>query len=115
MPMRKPEQRDLFPGALEMMILRTLKRQPLHGYALARHIKRASNDLLQIEEGSLYPALQRLLKEELLKAEWGISSTNRRVRIYKLTAAGAKHLEREISRFETMFEGITRVLTPVKS
>ena len=112
--MRKPEQRDLFPGALEMMILRTLKRQPLHGYALARHIKRASNDLLQIEEGSLYPALQRLLKEDLLKAEWGISSTNRRVRIYKLTAAGVKHLEREISRFETMFEGITRVLTPVK-
>lgn len=112
--MRKPEQRDLFPGALEMMILRTLKRQPLHGYALARQIKRASNDLLQIEEGSLYPALQRLLKEELLKAEWGISSTNRRVRIYKLTAAGMKHLEREISRFETMFEGIMRVLTPVK-
>jgi PadR family transcriptional regulator, regulatory protein PadR len=113
--MRNPEQRDLFPGALEMMILRTLKRQPLHGYALARDIKRASNDLLQIEEGSLYPALQRLLKEELLKAEWGISSTNRRVRIYTLTAAGAKHLEREISRFEMMFEGITRVLTPVKS
>lgn len=112
--MRKPEQRDLFPGALEMMILRTLERQPLHGYALARQIKRASNDLLQIEEGSLYPALQRLLKEELLKAEWGISSTNRRVRIYKLTAAGMKHLEREISRFETMFEGIMRVLTPVK-
>src|SRR5271170_4052243 len=87
--MSKDEQRDLFPGALEMMILRTLKRQPLHGYALVQHIKRTSNDLLQIEEGSLYPALQRLLKEELVKAEWGISSTNRRVRIYKLTAAGA--------------------------
>ena len=112
--MRKPERRDLFPGALEMMILRTLKRQPLHGYALAKHIKRASNDLLQIEEGSLYPALQRLLKEDLLKAEWGISSTNRRVRIYTLTPAGVKHLEREVSRFEAMFEGITRVLTPVK-
>jgi PadR family transcriptional regulator PadR len=108
--MRKAEQRDLFPGALEMMILRTLKGQPMHGYALARHIKRISNDLLQIEEGSLYPALQRLLKEELVKAEWSISSTNRRVRIYKLTAAGAKHLEREVSRFETMLEGITRVL-----
>jgi len=62
-----------------MMILRTLKRQPLHGYALAKHIKHVSNDLLQIEEGSLYPALQRLLKAELVKAEWGISSTNRRV------------------------------------
>jgi transcriptional regulator len=108
--MKNDEQRDLFPGALEMMILRTLKRQPLHGYALAQHIKRTSNDLLQIEEGSLYPALQRLLKAELVKAEWGISSTNRRVRIYKLTPAGAKHLEREVSSFERMLEGITRVL-----
>ena len=107
---RDHEQRDLFPGALEMMILRTLKRQPLHGYALAQHIKRNSNDLLQIEEGSLYPALQRLLKEELVKAEWATSSTNRRVRIYKVTAAGAMHLEREVSRFERMLEGITRVL-----
>ena len=98
-----------------MMILRTLKRQPLHGYALVQHIKRTSNDLLQIEEGSLYPALQRLLKEELVKAEWGISSTNRRVRIYKLTAAGAKHLEHEVSRFEKMLDGITRVLAPGES
>jgi PadR family transcriptional regulator, regulatory protein PadR len=107
---KKSEQRDLFPGALEMMILRTLKRQPLHGYALVQQIKRTSDDLLQIEEGSLYPALQRLLKEELVKAEWGISATNRRVRIYKLTAAGAKHLERQVSSFEKMLEGITRVL-----
>jgi PadR family transcriptional regulator, regulatory protein PadR len=104
------EQRDLFPGALEMMLLRTLKRQPLHGYALVQNINRTSNDLLQIEEGSLYPALQRLLKDGLVKAEWGISSTNRRVRIYKLTVAGAKHLEREVSSFERMLDGITRVL-----
>jgi len=110
--MKKTEQRDLFPGALEMMILRTLKRQPLHGYALAQHIKRTSNDLLQIEEGSLYPALQRLLKEDLVKAEWGISATNRRVRTYKLTAAGSRHLAQEVSRFESMLEGITRVLAP---
>jgi len=108
--MKTPEQRDLFPGALEMMILRTLKRQRLHGYALAQHIKRTSNDLLQIEEGSLYPALQRLLKAELVKAEWGISSTNRRVRIYKLTAAGAKHLERQVSGFRQMLKGVIRVL-----
>jgi len=113
--MKKSEQRDLFPGALEMMILRTLKRQPLHGYALVQHIKRTSNDLLQIEEGSLYPALQRLLKDDLVKAEWGISSTNRRVRIYKLTAAGSKHLEREVSSFEKMLDGITRVLAPGES
>jgi PadR family transcriptional regulator PadR len=110
--MKTREQRDLFPGALEMMILRTLRRQPLHGYALVQHIKRTSNDLLQIEEGSLYPALQRLLKAELVKAEWSISSTNRRVRVYKLTAAGAKHLEAEVSRFQRMLEGITSVLAP---
>ena len=108
-------QRDLFPGALEMMILQMLKRQPMHGYALVQQIKRTSQDLLQIEEGSLYPALQRLLKEEFVKSEWGLSSTNRRVRIYKLTAAGAKHLEREVSSFERMFEGITRVLAPEES
>jgi PadR family transcriptional regulator, regulatory protein PadR len=113
--MKKPAQPDLFPGALEMMLLRTLKRQPMHGYALVQHIKRTSQDLLQIEEGSLYPALQRLLKAELVKAEWGVSSTNRRVRTYKLTAAGARHLEREVSSFERMLEGITRVLAPEES
>ena len=112
--MKKAIQRDLFPGALEMMVLRLLKWRPMHGYALAQHIKRSSQDLLQIEEGSLYPALQRLLKEEYAKAEWGVSSTNRRIRIYKITAAGARHLEREVSSFERMLEGITRVLAPGK-
>jgi len=113
--MKSSEQRDLFPGALEIMILRTLNRQPLHGYALVQHIKRASNDLLQIEEGSLYPALQRLLKDKLLSAEWSVSSTNRRVRVYKLTRAGKKHLEHEVSKFERMLDGVTRVLAPAKS
>ncbi len=108
--MHNKEQRDLFPGALEMMILRVLKLQPMHGYALVQHIKRTSRDLLQVEEGSLYPALQRLLKDGMVKAEWGISSTNRRVRIYRLTPAGARHLEREVSKFERMLEGITHVL-----
>ena len=113
--MKQTVQRDLFPGALEMMILQILKRQPLHGYALVQHIKRTSHDMLQIEEGSLYPALQRLLKAELVKAEWGTSSTNRRVRTYKLTPAGAKHLQQEVSSFERMLEGISRVLSPVES
>jgi len=113
--MKTREQRDLFPGALEMMVLRTLKRQPLHGYALVQYIKRTSNDLLQIEEGSLYPALQRLLKEKLVRAEWGISSTNRRVRIYELTPAGKKRLEHDVSRFDRMLEGISRVLAPGES
>lgn len=108
--MSENEARDLFPGALEMMVLQTLRRQPMHGYALAQHIKRVSNDLLQIEEGSLYPALQRLLKDELVKAEWGVSATNRKVRTYRLTPKGAKHLEKEVSSFERMLEGITRVL-----
>jgi transcriptional regulator len=112
--MKQQGRRDLFPGALEMMILRTLKRQPLHGYALTQEIKRTSSELLQIEEGSLYPALQRMLKDGWVKAKWGVSATNRRVRIYTLTPAGAKHLQREVSSFERMLEGIQRVLAPVK-
>lgn len=113
--MKNTEPRDLFPGALEMMILHTLKHKPLHGYALAQHIKQTSNDLLQIEEGSLYPALQRMLKQGWVKAEWGISATNRRVRIYQLTPAGRKHVEEEVSSFEQMLEGITRVILPAES
>ena len=97
-----------------MMILRTLKLQPMHGYALTQYIKSASSDLLQIEEGSLYPALQRMLKEGWVKAKWGVSATNRRVRIYSLTPGGAKRLEQEVSSFERMFEGIRRVLAPVE-
>jgi transcriptional regulator len=107
---KQPNRRDLFPGALEMMILRTLKRQPLHGYALTQSIKSASSELLEIEEGSLYPALQRMLKAGWVSAKWGVSATNRRVRIYTLTAAGSKHLQREVSSFERMLEGIRRVL-----
>ncbi|HUN82749.1 MAG TPA: PadR family transcriptional regulator [Terracidiphilus sp.] len=103
--------RDLFPGALEMMILQSLRIRPLHGYALAKHIKASSDHLLQIEEGSLYPALQRMLKEGWVESKPGISPQNRPVRIFKLTKAGAKHLEQEISSFEKMFDGITRVLT----
>jgi PadR family transcriptional regulator, regulatory protein PadR len=112
--MSHDQQRDLFPGALEMMILQTLKLRPLHGYALAQHIKQASNDLLQVEEGSLYPALQRMLKAGWVKSEWGVSATNRRVRIYHLTREGQKHVQRQISAFERMLEGITRVLKPAK-
>jgi transcriptional regulator len=107
--------RDLFPGALEMMILESLRRQPAHGYALVQHIQQRSNNLVQVEEGSLYPALQRLLKAKLDKAEWTISpSTNRRVRVYEITKTGLLHLEREISSFERMFEGILMVLGPQK-
>src|ERR1700742_3663308 len=112
---RKSDQRDLFRGALEMMILRSVMREPMHGYALVQHIKQRSNDLLQVEEGSLYPALQRLLKEGLLKAEWEISASNRKVRTYRITPGGKKHLEREISSFERMLEAISLVLSPSES
>jgi PadR family transcriptional regulator, regulatory protein PadR len=107
--------RDLFPGALEMMILESLRRQPAHGYALVQHIQHRSNNLLQVEEGSLYPALQRLLKAKLVQAEWGVSPTNLRVRTYQITPAGMRHLEEEISSFERMFEGIALVLNPGKT
>lgn len=107
---KKSEYRDLFPGALELMILKTLSRKPLHGYALAQRIKEVSDDLLQIEEGSLYPALQRMLKAGWLQSEMGTSARNRPVRIFRLTQAGRRHLEQEISSVEKMFAGISRVL-----
>ncbi|MGB6932444.1 MAG: PadR family transcriptional regulator [Acidobacteriaceae bacterium] len=119
MPLRsksnsRSSSRDLFPGALEMMILQTLEWKPMHGYALVQHIQQRSQELLQVEEGSLYPALQRMLQERLVKAEWKISATNRRVRMYNITPAGVKHLRREVSKFERMLEGISLVLAPVK-
>jgi PadR family transcriptional regulator len=92
------------------MVLRSLPRQPLHCYALVQHIKRSSNDLLQVEEGSLYPALQRMLKAGWVKARWGLSPTGRRVRTYQLTTAGSRRLRDEVSRFERMLEGIQLVL-----
>ena len=107
--------RDLFPGALEMMVLQTLRRSPLHGYALAQFIKGASDELLHVEEGSLYPALQRMLKAGWLAADWGVSSTNRRVRIYKITPAGRKQLDQQVSSFERMLDGISRVMRTSES
>jgi len=113
--MKQEQNRDLFPGALEMMILQTLRLGPLHGYALAQRIKQASDDLLQIEEGSLYPALQRMHKAGWIGAEWGMSARNRRVRIYKITPAGRKQLEREVFSFERMLKGIAGVMRPTES
>lgn len=107
------EHRDLFPGALEMMILQSLRLRQMHGYALVKHIQQVSDSLLQIEEGSLYPALQRMLREGYLDAKEGVSAKGRPTRIYRLTRAGRKHLEQEISSFEKMFAGISRVLASV--
>jgi len=107
---RNTEHRDLFPGALEMMILQSLRLRPMHGYGLVKHIKEVSDELLQIEEGSLYPALQRMLKEGWLESEAGTSAKGRPTRIYRLTEAGLRHLEQELSSFERMFNGSYRVL-----
>jgi|SRR5579883_433449 len=112
---RNSEHRDLFPGAMEMMILQSLRLKPMHGYALVKHIKQVSDDLLQVEEGSLYPALQRMLREGLLEAETGTSAKGRPTRIYRLTDAGIRHLEKEVASFERMFAGFTRVLAAVKA
>src|ERR1700722_15954115 len=109
------ERRDLFAGALELMILHSLRVRPMHGYALVKHIKLVSDDYLQVEEGSLYPALQRMLREGLLESEEGVSAKGRPTRIYRLTKAGIKHLEKEMSSFEKMFVGITRVLSVARA
>jgi PadR family transcriptional regulator, regulatory protein PadR len=107
---KRPEHRDLFPGALELMILKSLYWRPMHGYALAQRLKGISEDYLQIEEGSLYPALQRMLKTGWLETEMGLSARRRPVRIFKVTKAGRKHLEQELASVKKMFAGFNRVL-----
>jgi transcriptional regulator len=93
-----------------MMVLRTLRRGPLHGYAIARRIKEASGEGLAIEDGSLYPALNRMLVKGWLAAEWGISENNRKARFYRLTPAGKKQLQRESSQFERLVQAIRLVM-----
>ena len=104
------DRSELMPGTLDLLILQTLKRAPLHGYGIAQSIRRVSDEALRVEEGSLYPALQRLLLAGWVKAEWKMTETNRRARFYTLTAAGKKQLGIEVSKFEQMVEAIGRVL-----
>jgi PadR family transcriptional regulator PadR len=101
---------ELMPGTLDMLILKTLTRGAQHGYGIALAIKRLSDDVLTVEEGSLYPALQRLLLQGWVKGEWKMTETNRRARFYTLTVAGRKHLGVELSQFEQMIAAIGRVL-----
>jgi len=101
---------DLLPGTLYMMILRTLNPGPLHGYAIARRIRDWSNGNLEIEDGSLYPALNRMLLKGWLKAEWGISDNKRKARLYRLTPEGRKQLEKESSAFNKMIRAIQLVM-----
>ena len=113
--MAGPDRQDLFPGALEMMVLQTLRLGPLHGYALAQTIKRTSDDLVHVDEGSLYPALQRMLRAGWLTAAWTLSERNRKVRVYRLTPLGRKQLERKINAFERLLAGVLKVLRPAHS
>jgi PadR family transcriptional regulator len=104
------ETADIPPGTLHMLILKTLQRGPLHGYAIAQRIHLISEDVLQIEEGSLYPALQRMLIKGWVTAEWSQSETGRRIRLYKLTAAGKKQLGTEISEFDRVIKAVYKVI-----
>ena len=104
------ESKELLPGTLEMLILKTLSRGANHGYGIAQHIQSISGDALKIGEGSLYPALQRLLVNDWVLAEWGVSESNRKARIYKLTPAGRKRLAEERRTFDAMILAIGRVM-----
>jgi PadR family transcriptional regulator PadR len=107
----KREPPDLLPGTLDLLILRTLSRGEMHGYAIAQHLKTTSEDVLQVGESSLYPALQRLLLNGWATAEWGASENNRRARYYTITAAGRKRLAEERAEFNRLVGAIQRVLT----
>ena len=98
------------PGTLVMLVLRVLQTGPLHGYAIAQRIHQITSDVLQIEEGSLYPALQRILMKGWARADWGTSDTNRRVRVYRLTAAGRKQLDTEMADYDRVNAAIRAIL-----
>src|SRR4029450_4239007 len=104
------EYQELLPGTLDLLILRTLQRDSMHGYGIAQHLRVASQDVLQGGESSLYPALQRLLLNGWGTGEWGLSDTNRRARYYALTASGRKRLAAERKGFEQIIGAIQRVL-----
>jgi len=105
---------ELIPGTLEALILRTVAGEPKHGYGIAQAIRQASGDVLIVEEGSLYPALQRLVRKGDLAAEWGQSENNRRARFYRLTPAGRKRLGQEVPELERLVAAIFRVLRPAE-
>ena len=101
---------ELVPGTLILLVLRVLDSGPLHGYAIAQRISRLSGEALRVEEGSLYPALQKMLRKGWVRAEWGLSDTKRRVRSYSLTAAGRKQLESERAGYDHVNRAIQAVL-----
>ena len=103
---------DLLPGTLDLLILRTLVNGRAHGYGIAQHIRSQSDDILQVGESSLYPALQRLLLNGWVKAEWGVSDNNRKARYYRLTPSGRKQLTAQTNRWDELVRAINRVLRP---
>ena len=103
-------KRDLIQGTLDMLILKTLSRAPMHGYAIAVEIGQRSADELRVEEGALYPALHRLEAAELLDSEWKISETNRRAKFYRLTREGRRHLTAESSNWNRLVAAVARVM-----
>lgn len=107
---QEPPKSELLKGTLDMLILQTLTMQPLHGYAIAQQIEALSGDVLRVEQGSLYPALERLQKKGWLTSKWGESPTGRRARYYTITAVGRRQLGDEISSFDTVLLAINRVL-----
>jgi PadR family transcriptional regulator PadR len=109
---KRNERQDILPGTLDMMILKTLSRQVMHGYGIAGHIRHLSADVLTVEEGSLYPALQRLQLQGLIASEWGQSANNRRARYYRLTTAGRRQLGEAESSFAKLMEAVARVMNP---
>jgi PadR family transcriptional regulator PadR len=108
------ERDEIPPGTLYMLILKTLARnREMHGYEIATAIEHLSEEVLQVEEGSLYPALQRMLLKGWVVAEWGVTAGNRRARYYRITAAGKKQLETELSRYKRVMQAIGRVIQPI--
>ena len=106
----RDKKADLLPGTLDMLVLKTIALGPMHGYAIAQHIERLSESVLQVEQGSLYPALERLLRDGWATAKWGKSPTGRRARYYTITASGRKQLGEEVSEFDRMTAAIARIL-----
>jgi PadR family transcriptional regulator PadR len=105
-------RQELLPGTLDMLILKSLSIGVMHGYGIARHIQTVSQDVLKVEEGSLYPAVQRLEMQGLIASEWGHSANNRRARYYRLTRAGRKALGEAESGFDRLIAAIARVMRP---
>lgn len=108
----RKDRQELLPGTLDMLILKTLSRQVMHGYGIAEHIRQVSSDVLKVEEGSLYPALQRLQLQGLVASEWGQSANNRRARYYRLTAGGRRALGESESSVSRLMDAIARVMEP---